>query len=59
MNNPCKGCTRREIGCHSYCEDYLIWKEKWDERREAERIKCNLDYELDVGRFERRKRRGK
>ena len=23
---PCKGCTRRRIGCHEICEKYAIFK---------------------------------
>lgn len=23
--NPCKGCTRRTVGCHTNCEDYKEW----------------------------------
>jgi len=33
MNTPCKGCERREIGCHAKCEDYANFK--------AERAKLN------------------
>lgn len=28
---PCKGCDRRELGCHSRCADYLAFREKRDE----------------------------
>lgn len=31
---PCKGCTDREIGCHSKCSEYNEWKTEWDKRRE-------------------------
>jgi len=23
----CKGCTKRYLGCHSHCEEYLAWQE--------------------------------
>lgn len=25
MNTPCKGCERREIGCHAKCEKYALF----------------------------------
>lgn len=28
MVNKCKGCTRREVGCHSKCEDYIEYRKK-------------------------------
>ena len=24
-NDPCYGCKKREVGCHSKCEDYITW----------------------------------
>lgn len=33
MNCPCKGCTDREIGCHSKCSKYIEWKAEWDRRK--------------------------
>lgn len=29
--SPCKGCERREVGCHSSCGDYVEWRKKRDE----------------------------
>lgn len=26
MNAPCKGCTRRTLGCHDNCADYQEFK---------------------------------
>lgn len=23
---PCKGCTKRQMNCHSTCEDYIQYK---------------------------------
>lgn len=40
MQTPCHGCTRREVGCHGKCADYLAWREERDklnEERQAER----------------------
>ena len=25
----CKGCTKREVGCHSHCKSYLTWKKEY------------------------------
>lgn len=33
MTCPCKGCTNREIGCHSKCSKYIEWKAEWDKRK--------------------------
>lgn len=27
-NFPCKGCTKREVGCHGKCEDYIASKKR-------------------------------
>ena len=32
---PCKGCPRREVGCHAKCEDYKSWKAEWDEMQKV------------------------
>ena len=24
--NPCYNCSKRYVGCHSTCEDHIIWK---------------------------------
>lgn len=29
MENKCRGCKKRFVGCHAQCEDYKMWKE-WD-----------------------------
>lgn len=36
VNNPCKDCTKREIGCHDRCDDYKAFKD------EMNRIKDNI-----------------
>lgn len=33
MDAGCKGCTKREIGCHSGCESYLEWRSKYDKEK--------------------------
>ena len=32
--SPCKDCTKRKLGCHSSCEDYIL------ANKERERIKA-------------------
>ena len=34
---PCKGCTDREVACHSTCERYKNWKIESDKLREKTR----------------------
>ena len=38
MDNPCRYCARRQVGCHGTCPDYLPWKEDNDRRLELERL---------------------
>ena len=35
--NPCGDCTKRHIGCHSKCKEYISWRAEWDKRKELER----------------------
>ena len=28
---PCKGCEKRELGCHGKCEAYKEFRKKYDE----------------------------
>lgn len=32
--NKCFGCTKRRVGCHSECPDYISFREKLDEKNE-------------------------
>lgn len=34
MNNPCRECTDRQIGCHARCDMYKVWKSKVTQIRE-------------------------
>lgn len=34
-SGPCKGCDRREVGCHADCIHYLAWKADIEAEREA------------------------
>lgn len=36
MNVPCYGCERREIGCHSSCDDYMDFTVEKERKKEAE-----------------------
>ena len=31
---PCKGCTDREIGCHSKCSKYINWNKIISKKRD-------------------------
>lgn len=42
-NFPCKGCTNRAVGCHSYCEDYNRAKADYEEEKENEKIQADID----------------
>lgn len=35
MNNPCKECPRRAVGCHGSCEDYGAYRKQLDAIIEA------------------------
>lgn len=34
---PCKGCTKRELGCHSTCPDYISFKKLCKETNEKKK----------------------
>lgn len=34
---PCKNCTKREAGCHSYCAEYKMAKADYEKEKEDER----------------------
>ena len=37
MKNKCKDCTKREINCHSHCQDYIDFRNELDECNEKYR----------------------
>ena len=41
MNNGCKGCENRKVGCHSTCERYLKWKNGVDIKNKKRRESIN------------------
>ena len=36
-NTSCKNCTKRTIGCHSTCQEYLAYKQELNKQREEEK----------------------
>lgn len=32
---PCKDCTKRYIGCHAKCQEYLTFKKQMDKYNET------------------------
>lgn len=35
---PCEGCTKRILGCHASCSDYIIFKIKRDDASKKKRL---------------------
>lgn len=31
MNTPCFNCTKRKVGCHAACEEYMTFKKNLEE----------------------------
>ena len=65
LNAPCKGCEKREVGCHATCEDYLTYRELKDEQNAELKEKAKREQEqndieksrkkrIALGRFNRR-----
>ena len=56
MGSPCKGCERRELGCHGKCEDYKAYREDRD-RMNANRYETleNQFYNNHKGQTRRRR----
>ena len=49
---PCYGCQKRQLGCHSTCEEYLSFKAK----TEAARGEKYTENEIRTHEFEARRR---
>lgn len=46
---PCKGCAFREVGCHSRCDAYLLYKKELEQiHAEQESMKVLKAYIADV-----------
>ena len=43
----CKNCTKRCIGCHSVCEEYIAEKEALEVKKQLIRKKKQFDKEFD------------
>lgn len=59
MDNNCKDCTKRFIGCHSTCEDYKEFGQKLEtvrNREKADSLVRHDNYER-VQRIKRGKRK--
>jgi hypothetical protein len=33
--NPCKDCTKREVGCHATCKEHKAWKDFYNKARDT------------------------
>lgn len=44
--NPCKDCTKRQVGCHGSCKEYGEWRAKRDESLTALYLENRHAYEL-------------
>ena len=63
IEDCCRNCTERYLGCHSYCEKYLDANEKWEEQKkqirsyqmdEYDNYKCEA-----IKKEQRRRKHGK
>lgn len=43
----CKDCTKRHVGCHSECQDYITEKRMLEEELQRVAKQRDLDYLLD------------
>lgn len=39
----CKDCTKREVGCHAWCEDYIKEKAEHEKAKAVERLERSKD----------------
>ena len=56
--NPCKECTSRFVGCHSYCDDYKEWRKVFEhesKQRKKERDADQAYMDFVTRRRDRRK----
>ena len=44
MKCPCKNCKKREVGCHSYCNNYIKWSKYNRSKKEKERQQKHYDW---------------
>lgn len=43
----CKGCTKREVGCHANCADYADYKAKLEEQKKKNAY-CRASWDAKV-----------
>lgn len=57
ISSPCKECTKRHMGCHSRCSEYLEYKKKLEDIRKTEREEARFrSYHIEtVSKIRRRK----
>lgn len=55
----CYGCDKRSSGCHATCDEYEVYRQKNEARKEMIRRERHLEQELTNREFERVKPRRK
>ena len=58
LKSPCYKCTERRVGCHSKCDKYRIYRDKYDELNKKEFIAKMYGHAADkqnVSRFNKTK----
>lgn len=48
----CYGCTKREVGCHIECKDYIDAKKLWEEEKQKINAERKKELEYDTFRFD-------
>ena len=49
---PCKGCTKRQIGCHGSCEEYQQGLATWVEEKHQSIVNRAIDSQLRRHQFD-------
>lgn len=44
MDNECKGCENRYVGCHDECEYYKAYKQYLEDKKAQERKRRQTEY---------------
>lgn len=50
---PCKDCPNREVGCHSTCDKYIVFRKERDELNKIINKKKEEEYAIDRTRYDR------
>ena len=50
---PCYKCTKRVLGCHSTCDDYLEFKKINDANKKRRYEHEGLDIVIETGKYRR------